>query len=260
MTKVAERVQISKRVREKQLTTHLRYIKKMAIARQKGFYYEWLSTGENPEYESGLKKLPFESCLIHHKSNRIEGGKPYVLIQTKPKWLTSLLRYEYDKKTNDFLPTAVIHTNNFKQQNNRKIKALTKFCNYYQPLYEKREVTLFFLTFTKADKCRPWKEMVKVIHEYFKRSNLKIRGNIWTMEISEKLHWHYHLVIATDRANLRGGKIPKLLKFDRIWKQRTEIDFVKKNIRNYMSKYFAKSNMRIEGGGYRNYGMSKELN
>ncbi|NBX28766.1 MAG: hypothetical protein EBR55_11105, partial [Chitinophagia bacterium] len=50
------------------------------------------------------------------------------------------------------------------------------------------------------------------------------------------------------RAKLRGGKIPKLLKFDKIWGQRTEIDFVKKNVVGYMSKYFAKSNLRHETG------------
>jgi hypothetical protein len=55
-------------------------------------------------------------------------------------------------------------------------------------------------------------------------------------------------------ANLEGAKLPKWMKADSIWGKRTQVEFVRKNIRHYMAKYFAKHNARIEG--LRSYGMS----
>jgi hypothetical protein len=245
-----------KKITEPILTPILKQSKKEARARITGSFYTWVKTEKNPEYEEGLKTLPFESCLIHNKWDKNNEGKKPIRIQTKPKYLIHLQKHtltpEYDFEVSNY------YTNNFKSANYRKIKALDKFCNFYQPLYEKKEVTLFFLTFTNAQKCRPFKEMINVVRKYFKRANMEIRGFVWTNEISGNLHWHYHLCVAVNRVNLRGGKIPKLLKFDKIWGQRTEIDFVKKNVTGYMKKYFAKSNLRHESG-YRSYGISNKL-
>jgi hypothetical protein len=76
-----------------------------------------------------------------------------------------------------------------------------------------------------------------------KREGLNLRGFIWTAEISDNLHFHYHLCIAIDRVNWKT--IPERLKFEKAWGQRTEIDFVKKNVRHYMAKYFAKCDARV---------------
>jgi len=215
-------------------------------------YYQHLSTAKNPDYEDGLRTLPFESCLIHNKSHRIGKEKRGVLVvQTKPKWLTNLAVFEKDQE-GSLLMKEVYGTNSFKASNNRKIKALDRFCNRYQPLYKQRKVTLLFLTFTNANKCKEWKIMMHIISEYFKREGNKILDYVWTAEVSENLHFHYHLCIAIDR--VKWNKIPERLKFESLWGQRTEIDFVKKNVRHYMAKYFAKSNYRIEG--IRSYGLS----
>jgi hypothetical protein len=245
-----------KKVTEPILTPLLRQKKKEVKAQITGQFFTWVKTEKNPEYEEGLKTLPFESCLIHNKwDKKNEQIKP-LRVQTKPKYLIQLQRHkltpECDFEVSDYF------TDNFKAANNRKIKAMKKFGEFYQPLYEKKKVTLWFLTFTRADKCRPFKEMINIVRKYYKRIGLEIRGFVWTNEISENLHWHYHLCVATDRINLRGGKIPKLLKFDKIWGQRTEIDFVKKNVVGYMSKYFAKSNLRHETG-FRSYGVSQKF-
>lgn len=93
--------------------------------------------------------------------------------------------------------------------------------------------------------------------QYFKRLGISVKGHIWTSEISDSLHWHFHICICTDRVDFRETGIPPLLKFDALWGQRTEIDFVKKNVRHYMAKYFAKCNSRIIGA--RSYGISRKL-
>jgi hypothetical protein len=236
------------KVREKHIRGLVKRHKRTAQIVAKGRAYEHLSTGKNPKYEAGLKDLPFESCLIHNKCNKT--GK----VRTAPKWLTTLAVFESDSEGYPII-SGHYETDDFKASNHRKIKALDKFCSYYQPLYKQKEVTLFFLTFTQLNKAKlPWKIMIKVIREYFKRIGFPIRGFIWTLEVSENLHAHYHIAIAVDRMELKGKSIPELIKFDNIWGRRTEIDFVKKNIRHYMSKYFAKHNYRIEG--YRSYGKS----
>ena len=62
-----------------------------------------------------------------------------------------------------------------------------------------------------------------------KRNNLELLDYLWIQEISEGLHFHYHLTIAIPRVSWKT--IPNFLKMDSYWGQRTQIDFVKKNIR-----------------------------
>jgi hypothetical protein len=230
--------------------------KASALAKEKDLFH-WLNTQKNPEYEEGLKRLSFEPCLIHNKGNKKNAENGEILVQTKPKYLTQLLREKYNKKTGNWDDgMEILETNSFKQANHRKIKALNKFCNKYQPLYQKKEVSLFILTFTRMNKARlSIKTMMKIVTEYFKRLGYPVRAFIWTLEVSANLHAHYHVGIAVDRMNLK--KIPKQMKFNGIWGQRTEIDFIKKNVKHYLAKYFAKHNSRLEG--YRSYGMSKNL-
>jgi hypothetical protein len=251
-----KKLEKGKRVKESSLTSHVRAIKKdIAINNlQEGkVMYQHLSTHKNPTYEDGIKTIPFESCLIHNKCNRItsENGQK-LRVRTEPKWLTDLSMWQKDE--NGVLGlTGVYSSNDFKASNHRKIKSLNRFCDKYQPLFEQRKCTLLFLTFTNANKCKPWVTMIKIIREYFKREGNPILDFVWTGEVSENLHWHYHLCIAIDR--VKWKKIPERYKFENIWGQRTQIDFVKKNVKYYMSKYFAKSNYRIEGK--RSYGISK---
>jgi hypothetical protein len=214
--------------------------------------YQHLSTKKNPFYEEGVKALPFESCLIHDKAYKNRDG---FLAQTSPKWLTDLGVWKKDSKGNLDL-TEIYNTNNHKASNHRKIKALDGFCYFYQPLYKKRKVTLLFLTFTRANYAnKSFHSMIKIVKNYFERNGTPVLDYLWTSEVSEDLHWHYHLAIAINR--VKWKELPKRLFFERLWGQRTEIDFVKKNIKHYMAKYFAKSNYRIEGlmsyGGTKNY-------
>jgi hypothetical protein len=220
--------------------------------------YTFLKRTKNPVYDSGLKPIyftpPFESCLIHDKSDKKLTQKH---IKTEPKWLTDLLEWTVLSNDGEVIPSGVYRTNEFKQANKLKIRALDKFCSHYQPLYSQKKVTMMFLTFTSANQAKVcWKNMVENIVINYKRQGYPILGYIWTAEVSEKLHFHYHMCIAINRVNFK--KIPKQLKFERIWGMRTEIDFVKKNIKHYMAKYFAKHNYRITNT--RSYGRSKKFN
>jgi hypothetical protein len=227
-----------------------------ALAVPNNKHYSFLNFHKNPEYDGGLIPISFESCLIGNKSDKKTDQNPVQkFIKTKPKWLTDLAEWTADPETGEMVMTGVYQSNDFKKANRNKIKALDNFCGHYQPLYSTKKVTLLFLTFTQANKANlAWKDMVENISLRFKRIGCPIRGYVWTAEISENLHFHYHICVAIDR--VKWKKIPKQLKFESLWGKRTEIDFVKKNVRHYMAKYFAKHNYRITN--QRSYGRSSK--
>jgi len=114
-----------KKVTEPILTPLLRQKKKEVKALVTGQFFTWCTTTKNPEYEEGLKTLPFESCLIHNKCNKKNGEIKPLRIQTKPKYFTHLQRHKLTENC-DF-EVSDYHTDSFKAANYRKIKAMKKF-------------------------------------------------------------------------------------------------------------------------------------
>lgn len=221
--------------------------------------YSFRNRVKNPLFEAGLKLLPvapntplLRSCLIH------DNAEKSVQVKNAPKWLTNLSEIAVNED-GEIVSEGVYTTDEIKSSNGRKILALDRFCDHYQPKYQSREVSLLFHTFTRANHSnltmRGMLDNVK--YHYRKMLNRQIRGYIWTAEVSQKGHWHYHLAVAVDRINFRGSKIPDELKFEDLWGQRTGVEFVRKNIRHYMAKYFAKENARVIGT--RSYGISRNL-
>jgi hypothetical protein len=238
-------------------------LKKPSLPKNPKKVYTFLKRLKNPTYEEAIKRLPFEACLYTTNGSKKKGQnevkiKKEVHVKTQPKWYTDLMEWEVNESTGEMFPKGVYTSNDFKCSNGKKIKSLDRFCKYYQPLYKQKKVTLWFLTFTQANKAKiPFNTMSKIVIQYFKRLGIDVRGHIWTAEVSDDLHWHYHMCVATDRVKLEGGKFPELLKFDNIWGRYTDIDFVKKDVRHYMAKYFAKCDYRVIGS--RSYGCSRKL-
>ena len=208
---------------------------------------------KNAEFDAGVKVLPLRSCLIHDKSAVFRGAELYV--KTRPKWLTDLFCEGFDVSTGESVSQEVYRTDEFKASNAGKIKRLDAFCGHFQPLYARGEVSLLFFTFTLANQAKTdIKRIVDVLKKRLKRRGVKMHGYIWTAEVSDNLHFHYHMAVAVDRLRVRGAKMPAWLKLDAAWGARTGVNFVKKNIRHYMAKYFAKHQARIIG--IRSYGCS----
>ncbi|MFN7823560.1 MAG: hypothetical protein ACK55Q_22845 [Dolichospermum sp.] len=236
------------RVKEKIITGEAKRTKKAALLKKTDSVWEHIATTKNPDYESGLKPLSFESCLIHNKGNRI------VSVRTTPKYLTRLAEFGTDSEGFPYIKQE-IETNDLKAGNHRKIKAVDKWCLYWQPLYESKNVTLFFFTFTRANKARMTiGDLMRILKMNLKRNNIELLDYLWIQEISDRLHFHYHLTIAIPRISF--SRIPKYLKMDSYWGQRTQVNTVQKNIRHYLSKYFGKSSWRIDQG-FRAYGVMR---
>jgi predicted SprT family Zn-dependent metalloprotease len=205
----------------------------------KSFWF--LRNYRNLEYEEGLKSAPLRSCLLHNKSHTFSW-----IIKSKPKWFTDLLQTTLDKETGEIIDTSVYQTNDLTSGNYRKIKAVNKFCDVYEPLYKKHEVSIMFYTLTLANQTDTTiPKLMNAFKMRLKRNGIKLRGYVWVLEISDQLHVHYHMLVATDRIKIKGKKMPEFLKVHDLWQCRTKVEFAQKHVRGYLAKYFVKCSSRI---------------
>lgn len=214
--------------------------------------FRHLHTQLNKDYPEARKAVSFRSCLLHNNSDK---NSLMHYIENEPKWLTILQCSLIDPDTGEVVGHENIQTNNHKASNGRKIKCLDKWCAVFQPLYKARKVSLFFYTLTQAEKASlTIAQAIDILKKRGERNGYPILGYIWTLEISRKGHIHYHIGVAIDRMTISEGKLPAWLKLNKVWERRTQVAFVRKNIRHYMAKYFAKDSTRISGK--RSYGVS----
>ena len=250
--------------------------------------YQFKSRRKNPEW-SVEKLIPIRACLIHNKSSKISDEKTVensdenevkkfldvvkncspdsevfseMFISTIPKWQTTLEKPEcLDTGTGEII-FSDYETDDFKASRNRKIKTINKFCNHYEPLYKKRKVSLLFHTFTRTDFAK--KDMITMLEcakARYIALKRPIRGYLWVMELAENkkmksgYHVHYHLIVAIDRLQVRT--IPVELFFNDLWGQDTNVQFISKTIKGYLSKYLSKSNVKILGRHH--YSISRNL-
>lgn len=208
----------------------------------KGFWY--LNRLPNPEYESGLKVVPLRSCLLHHNG----AANSVWLVKTRPKWFTDLLQTNFDRNTGEILAQSVYRTDCLTAGNNRKIKAVNRFCERFRELYKRRQVSLFFYTFTIANQAKlTIRDCFKAFQKRLKRRSIKLHGYVWILEISDNLHVHYHALVATDRINCKGNKLPDYLKLNDVWGANCQVQFIRKSVRYYLANYFTKNKNRIVG-------------
>lgn len=208
--------------------------------------YTFLKRIKNVDYDDGVRALPLRSCLIHAKSAAIRSSE--LVVKTRPKWLTDLFCDVIDPDTGEVIRQEIYRTDEIRSSNNSKIKRLDAFSAHFQPLYQSRKVSILFYTLTVANQAETSiSGIVDVIKKRMSRRSVKLHGYIWTAEVSDTLHFHYHLAIAIDRLNVAGHGLPDWLKLDDAWGARTQVEFVRKNIRYYMAKYFAKDNARVIG-------------
>jgi len=229
----------------------------------KGYHFK--SRRRNPDWSIDKlievrSKKSLRSCLIPINAEKINA--PIYYISTIPKWLTTLESTEcIDTGTGEIIYADYL-TDDFKAARNRKIKTVEKFCDFYEPLYRARRVSLLFHTFTRLNysgqDMRRMLDNVKYRYSLLKR---RIRGYLWALELKQNenmdggFHIHYHLVVVIDRVQWK--EIPEELKFEDLWGQRTGVEFIKKTVKGYLSKYLYKSDGKILSR--RSYAISRKL-
>jgi len=231
--------------------------------------YRFKSRRKNPEW-SPEKLVSLRSCHIHNNADRNidiedainilaeaaskEGSE--VFISRFPKYLTTLEAPKCIDTGSGEIIYEDYQTDDFKASRHRKIKTIEKFTGHYEPLYQERKVSILFHTFTRLNYSKKdMRTMVDCAKKRYNRLGYEILGYLWALEISERNHIHYHLVIAINR--VRWKKIPETLKFQDLWGQRTGVEFIKKSIKSYLSKYLYKSDARLIGK--RSYSISRNL-
>lgn len=213
--------------------------------------YRFKSRRKNPDWDLS-KLIPLRPCHIHNKAEISEDD---VYVSKTPKWLTVLEKESIDLGTGEIVYSDY-ETDDFKAARNRKIKTVEKFCDYYEPLYHRREVSLLFHTFTRINYAKQdMRSMLDNVKYRYRSLGREIRGYIWVLEVSEYGHVHYHLIVAVDR--VRFKRIPKALKFEDLWGQRTGVEFIRKSIKSYLTKYLYKSDTRLLRK--RSYAISRKL-
>jgi hypothetical protein len=272
MTKVQQKQELSKYAQE---------IHKTAV--ENLGKYQFKSRRRNPEFD--IKNLiPLRSCHIRINAESEKAVKMFLqtvkgcgsdaeilmspeiglhYISKTPKWLTTLEHPKcIDTGTGEII-FEDYETDDFKAAKRRKIKTVKKFCDFYEPQYQKRQISLLFHTFTRIEYSRTdMRRMLDNIKFRYKALNRPIKGFLWAIELKENekmesgYHIHYHLVVAIKR--LQVSKIPEELKFNDLWGQRTGVEFIKKSVRSYLSKYLYKSDAKILGR--RAYSISRHLN
>ena len=230
--------------------------------------FSFRRTYSNPDYKRG-KIIPLRSCHIHNNSSQndlrnLSTGEPvyeriYGVVQDKPRWITELNRNEL---TPAGMETSIYTTNDLKSSKDRMIANVVRFCDFYEPLYQARKVSIFFITFTRANYSdKTIATMLECVKKRFKALKWNLRAYLWTFEAKENpkmdggFHLHYHLVIVTDRVKI--DRIPDELRFESLWGQRTGVEFIKRSVRNYLSKYLYKTDAKVTHR--RRYGVSRKF-
>lgn len=221
--------------------------------------------------KDGKEAEPFFPCLYSHKSdkknrippiNTIDGVKK-VLVEKQPKWL-----YRFPKKV-ETIDTQTgesktfykfYETNSHEASIRRKRKTIQSFIDVYAPLYKDKKVSCFFWTLSRLTHAKQdITNFIDSVKKRFERNGYPILGFIWVLEISDEgsgNHCHYHLIVATNRMELKGKKVPVWMKLKSLWGQRTDGSFIQKSVESYCGKYISKKNAgRLVG--WRHYGKSK---
>lgn len=233
--------------------------------------YTFKSRRKNPEWSSE-KLIPLRFYHIHNNA-RLEEAMSFliekaslpeaqVFISTIPKYLTVLNKpVNLDTGTGEIIYDDY-NTDDFKASRQRKIKTVNKFSDKYDPLYHKQIVSLLFFTFTRTNFAKKdMRRMMDIIKDHLIAENRPILGYIRVQEIkpNEKIeggwHVHEHIVVAIKR--VKWKTIPERLKFNDIWGQRTGVEFVRKGVKCYLSKYLYKSDAKLLGK--RSYAISRKL-
>lgn len=221
------------------------------------YTYRYLHSCKNPSWSLD-NLIPLRSCLIHVNSDKIIFG---CLISEVPKRLTTLEVMKENPDTGE-IKQYEYYTDDFKATWGKQLKVVNRFCDYAEPLYRKKEISLLFHTFTRMEYARQdMSSMLDAVKVRYRALKRPIRGYLWVLELKKNddmefgYHIHYHLVVAIDRLNVK--KIPAELKFEDLWGQRTGVAFIYKSVRGYLMKELGKSDAKLLNK--RAYSISRKL-
>jgi hypothetical protein len=224
-------------------------------------FYKHLFTYRNADFLPALRNLfidtnsaaflPRKALFMH------PNGRFTIPVSFTPKYLKFIEKHSVDANTGEHLGSEVIETDSERGKRGKRINKLRLFDATYLPLKRARKLSLLFITLTHASHSSiSISAFFDALKKRARRRGVHVYGYIWVSEVSERLHWHYHAIVAVSRLS---GKLPVWLHAETLWGERTRVQFVKGTATShYLSKYMGKASGVVQG--VRSMGASLKFN
>jgi hypothetical protein len=261
--------------------------KKVVPAAKKGFQQEFIYYGSQHLYTYKNKEFgeAFLTCYIEHNASVIkainsrylheENGKYYLITTNEARYKSWYKQFNINTSTGE-IEAIIKETDSLIRQRGRIINTLKAFDRIYKPLYYQKKVSCFFGTLTDVPGAKITIRMFMAnLKKAFKRSGINLLSYCWVNEVKYKhdakgkelpIHVHYHFVLAIERIEVTGGKLPVCLSaayLTEMYGRIASVTFIKGGdaCLRYCSKYISKTG-DIENGitlGLRRYGASRNI-
>jgi hypothetical protein len=258
----------------------IRGAKKGVIPEYLYYRSEHLYTYKNKEFGEA-----FLTCYIEHNASVIkainsrylheENGKYYLITTNEARYKSWYKQFNVNTSTGE-IEAIIKETDSLIRQRGKIINTLKAFDRIYKPLYYQKKVSCFFGTLTDVPAAKITIRMFMAnLKKALKRSGINLLSYVWVNEVKYKhdakgkelpIHVHYHFVLAIERIEVTGGKLPVCLSsayLTEMYGRIASVTFIKGGdaCLRYCSKYISKTG-DIENGitlGLRRYGASRDI-
>jgi hypothetical protein len=258
----------------------IRGAKKGVIPEYLYYRSEHLYTYKNKEFGEA-----FLTCYIGNNASVIkainsrylheENGKYYLITTNEARYKSWYKQFNVNTSTGE-IEAIIKETDSLIRQRGKIINTLKAFDRIYKPLYYQKKVSCFFGTLTDVPAAKITIRMFMAnLKKALKRSGINLLSYVWVNEVKYKhdakgkelpIHVHYHFVLAIERIEVTGGKLPVCLSsayLTEMYGRIASVTFIKGGdaCLRYCSKYISKTG-DIENGitlGLRRYGASRDI-
>jgi hypothetical protein len=265
----------------------LKVEKKVVPAAKNGFQQEFIYYGSQHLYTYKNKEFgeAFLTCYIGNNASVIkainsrylheENGKYYLITTNEARYKSWYKQFNVNTSTGE-IEAIIKETDSLIRQRGKIINTLKAFDRIYKPLYYQKKVSCFFGTLTDVPAAKITIRMFMAnLKKALKRSGINLLSYVWVNEVKYKhdakgkelpIHVHYHFVLAIERIEVTGGKLPVCLSsayLTEMYGRIASVTFIKGGdaCLRYCSKYISKTG-DIENGitlGLRRYGASRDI-
>jgi len=261
--------------------------KKVVQAAKKGVIPEYLYYRSEHlyTYKNSAFGEAFLTCYIGNNASLIksvnsrylheENGKYFLITTNEARYKSWYKQFNVNTSTGE-IEAIIKESDTLIKQRGKIINTLKSFDRIYKPLYYQKKVSCLFGTLTNLPEAKITIRMfISNLKKAFKRSGINLLSYCWVNEVKYKpeakgkelpIHVHYHFVLAIERIEVTGGKLPEALSsayLTEMYGRIASVTFIKGGdaCLRYCSKYISKTG-DIENGitlGLRRYGASRNI-
>ncbi len=245
-------------------------------------YYksEHLYTYKNKEFGEAfiLVLLEHNASVIKAINSRYlheENGKYYLITTNEARYKSWYKQLNINTDTGE-IEAIIKESDSLIRQRGRIINTLKAFDRIYKPLYYQKKVSCLFGTLTDLPRAKITIRMfISNLKKALKRSGINLLSYTWINEVKYKpnakgkelpVHVHYHFVLAIERIEVTGGRMPHCLSssyLQDMYGRGVKVTFIKGGnaCLRYCSKYISKNGDEENGItlGLRRYGASRNI-